>query len=141
MAVKRLRGRGSNSLREHFVRWEGLATNARPHLAEIVMLQPYLTAFDEVLGRIRTSLFEQDVQAAKASALVKGRREDVAKARDLRKRVTGLIKVYFGSDSEKLREFGLKPQVRSRRTPAGEAPEEQPGPSPAGNAGPPAAGE
>jgi hypothetical protein len=124
--------RGINSLRENFVRWEGLATNARPHLADIASLESYLTAFDEVLGRIRVSLFEQDVQTAKVSALVRARKDDVAKARDLRKRVTGLIRVHFGSDSEKLREFGLKPESRSRRKPAGEEPppETEPGPKP-----------
>jgi hypothetical protein len=140
--VKRARGRGSNSLRENFVRWEGLANNARSRLGEIAMLERYLTDFDEVLGRIRTSLFEQDVQAAKVSGLVHARRVDVAKARDLRKRVTGLVKVHFGSDSETLREFGLKPQVRVRRKPAGEEPEEQPEPAPLsrGGAAPLAAG-
>ncbi len=123
---------GINSLRENFVRWEGLATNARPHLGEIASLESYLTAFDEVLGRIRASLFEQDVQAAKTSDLVKTRKADLGRARDLRKRVLGLVKVHFGDDSEKLREFGIKPQSRSRRkSPPGESPEEPEEPAPA----------
>jgi hypothetical protein len=130
------RPRGINSLRDNFVRWEGLATNARPHLGDIAMLESYLTAFDEVLGRIRAALFEQDVLAAKSSELVRAREGDMARARDLRKRVTGLLRVHFGSDSEKLREFGMKPQARGRRKPAGEEPppeepkpEPEPGPS------------
>lgn len=119
-----------NSLRENFVRWEGLATNARLHQADIANLESYLTPFEEVLGRIRTSLFEQDVQAAKTRDLVKSRKADLVRARDLRKRVTGLIKVHFGSDSEKLREFGMKPEARGRRKPPGENPEEPEAPAP-----------
>jgi hypothetical protein len=109
-----------------------LATNARLHQADIANLESYLTPFEEVLGRIRASLFEQDVQAAKTRDLVKSRKADLVRARDLRKRVTGLIKVHFGTDSEKLREFGMKPEARGRRKPAGENPEEpapEPGPS------------
>jgi hypothetical protein len=119
-----------NSLRENFLRWEGLATNARLHQADIANLESYLTPFEEVLGRIRTSLFEQDVQAAKARDLVKSRKADLVRARDLRKRVTGLIKVHFGTDSEMLREFGMKPETRGRRKPLGENPEEPEGPGP-----------
>jgi hypothetical protein len=133
-----VRGRGINSLRENFVRWEGLATNARLHLGEIASLEGYLTAFDEVLGRVRASLFEQDVQTAKVKELMRARKDDITRARDLRKRVMGLIKVHFGTDSEKLHEFGIKPQPQSRRKPAGEEPpgtKPEPAPEPGPNEG------
>jgi hypothetical protein len=117
--------RSLNSLRENFARWQSFASNIRRHLAEMPHIESHLVAFEENLVRIQNALAEQDLLASRSGALLRGRANDVVQARSLRHRLVGQLVGHFGVDSEALKQFGLRPKVSKRRTPA---PPEEPAP-------------
>ncbi len=125
-----LRGR-SNTVRENLMRWQTLANNARPHLGEVAGLTEQLAALEEVLARLSKSVFDQEVFTMMLRELLSTRRADVVLARDLRKRVNGILIGHFGASNEKLRQFGLKPQIPGKRRKPAESTPEPPTPTPA----------
>lgn len=124
------------SMREQFARFQALASNLQAHLVELPGLAANHTAFEELVGRIQASLAEQDVLASRTSDLIRTREQDMKQALELRHRLAGQLQGQFGTTSERLREFGLKPRRRRpRRKPTAPPPEEPESP-PSGPAGP-----
>lgn len=121
----------SNSVRENLLRWQALANNSRLHAEEVAGLPEQLTSLEEVLARITSSLFEQEVHTMTLRNLLRTREADIVLARDLRQRVSGILIGHFGVRSEKLRQFGLKPQSSKRRRKPAEGEPEAPIPTPA----------
>jgi hypothetical protein len=114
-----------NTVRERFARFQSLASNLRPRLPEMPALADNHAAFEELVVRIQASLAEQDVLASRTSELIRTREEDMKQALELRHRLAGQLQGHFGTGSEKLREFGIKPRRRrSRRKSETPAPEE-----------------
>jgi hypothetical protein len=123
-AVPRVRRTGPGSLGETVAVWKALASNARTVLADMAHVVPDHTAFEESIAKVEASMAEQDILSARATALVHLRREDVARARSLRNKVVAHLQGKFGTESEKLREFGLKPRKRKvKPRPVEEEPE------------------
>ncbi len=126
----------ASSMREQFARFQSLASNLRTHLAELPGLAANHTAFEELVGRIQASLAEQDVLASRTSDLIRTREQDMKLALELRHRLAGQLQGQFGTTSERLREFGVKPRRRRSRRKAPEAPPpEAPQSPPSGPAG------
>jgi hypothetical protein len=125
------------SMREQFARFQSLASNLRTQLAELPGLAANHASFEEVVGRIQVSLAEQDVLASRTSDLIRSREQDMKLAVELRHRLAGQLHGEFGTTSERLREFGLKPRRRRTRRKSPEAPAPQaPETPPAGSTGP-----
>ena len=134
--VPRTRRTGPGSLGETMAVWKALASNAKTVLDEMPHVAADHKAFEEAIAKVEASMAEQDILSARATALVHLRREDVARARSLRNKVVAQLQGRFGTESEKLREFGLKPRKRKvKPKPLEEQPEpEKPEPE-AGVAG------
>jgi hypothetical protein len=98
-----------------FIRWDKLAANIRPYLADMPQATADHSRFDALLTRIRTSFHEQEVHTRRIAELIRLRKDDMVEARDLRNRLTAQLQGRFGLDSERLLEFAIKPRKRAAR--------------------------
>jgi hypothetical protein len=118
---------GPRSVPELATRSKALATNLRPHLAEMPHLAALHGELERVVARIEASIAEQDTLAARIRGLITARAEEMLQGRDVRNRLAAQLQGQFGLTSDELRGFGLKPRKRKlRRKPQEEVPPPEP---------------
>jgi hypothetical protein len=106
---------GPNSQGETLTVWDALSTAAKPQLADIPQAAADQAAFEGHIADIKVANAEQESLIAKLRDSYKTRREMAKQARILRNRIVSHLQSKFGPDSERLREFGLRPKGRSVR--------------------------
>jgi hypothetical protein len=113
---------GPNSQGETLTVWDALSTAAKPHLADNPQAAADQTALEGAIADIKAANAEQESLTARLRDSIKTRQEKAKQARILRNRIVTHLQSKFGPDSERLREFGLRPKGRVRRKSAANTP-------------------
>jgi hypothetical protein len=105
---------GRKSIAEKASVWKTLASNVRDRLPDMPQLADENAEFERLIGRIESSLVQQNTLRAEIGVLIRSRAVDLELARASRSRLVALIQGRLGTTTEELRGFGLKPRKRSR---------------------------
>jgi hypothetical protein len=104
----------SKSIAATATHWRTLANNLRDALPDMPHLAAEHAEFERLVARVESSLAEQNILQGRISVLIRGRVVDLEQGRELRSRLTAQLQGRFGSKSEALRQFGIKPRKRSK---------------------------
>jgi len=101
-------------LASQLIRWRILTEAVQDHLGDMPYVAQNNTQLDKLVAEILSSVAEQKALTARLRVVVRQREAKVAQARDLRSRIASAVVGQYGACSEKLKEFGLKPQKRRK---------------------------
>jgi hypothetical protein len=123
---------GPKSSGETLTVWDALSTTAKSELSDIPQAAADQASFEGAIADIKTANALQDSLTAQLRDSIKSRQEKTRQARVLRNRVVAHLQSKFGPDSERMRQFGLRPKgLANRRKSAPATPAIVPAPVPA----------
>jgi hypothetical protein len=105
----------NRTLTSLLIRWRILTEAVKDHLADLPYAAAQNARLDKLVAEILSSAAEQKALTARLRVVIREREAKVEQARDLRSRLTAAVIGRYGPRSEKLKEFGLKPQRRRKR--------------------------
>jgi ABC-type transporter Mla subunit MlaD len=119
------------SLAQHLSLWDRLATSARNNIQDLEGLQKVLETLETALGEVRALSRRQITLRAEVQQATRDLDAAKEKANQAAVQVNmGLLAVY-GSKSEKLTEYGLRPWRPRRRKAVPQDPQAEPASAPA----------
>ncbi len=104
------------SLAMQLMHWRILNDAVEENAGDLAHAVAHNRRFAKLLAEILSSVAEQKVLTARLQAVVRERQGKVLEVCDLRSRLAAAAVGRYGPRSEKLREFGLKPRRRPRRS-------------------------
>ena len=111
--------------------WKILNENLKARLSEIPLLAPLHAELEEQIAEAERLESEQEVHKMRLRITNEKRTEVEVRGRNLRSRLTSMLRGQFGSKSNELLQFGVKPRATARRRKPEAAPAAAPEPQPA----------
>jgi hypothetical protein len=100
---------------ENIRRMELLVANLTPVLEEVPQGKDKHTALDGLLVRAKQLDDEEEQLLGRLREASAQRRELTAEGTRIRRELGAILQAHYGFDNEKLIQFGIKPQVRTKR--------------------------
>lgn len=127
----------SRSRADVVLEWEKLGAAFRANPSVLIALEPVLQELDGLLAEVRTLGVQQDAQQAAVQQTTREIEERVKRGTLLASRLRNGAKAFYGTRTEKVIEFGIRPFRKPVRAPkvivqaAPEAPRNEAAPGPA----------
>jgi len=110
--------------------WEKLSAAYKANQPGLAGLEPVIQELDTLQAEVRTLGIQQDAQQAAVQQTTKEIEERVARGTLLATRVRSAAKAIYGTRTEKVLEFGVRPFRKRTRAPKIVFIEKEPGTSP-----------
>lgn len=105
----------NNSLGERRKHWKGLVAGSKANATELEVVRGYTTRLDELIPLTEQASTRQLLAQAEFQQSTRDQEVLVEEARELANRIRSGVRTIYGVRSEKLVEFGLKPQRKRAR--------------------------
>lgn len=105
----------ANSFGEQMKHWERIVAVSKENAADLELLSGYTNRLDELVPLTKQANTRQALAQAEFQQSTRDQEVLMEEARELALRIRHGVKSIYGSRSEKLVEFGLKPQRKRTR--------------------------
>jgi hypothetical protein len=105
----------ANSFGERMKHWEGLVAGSKANSTDLEIVRGYTTRLDELIPLTKQANTRQLLAQAEFQQSTRDQEALVEEARELANRIRNGVRTLYGVRSEKLVEFGLKPQRKRGR--------------------------
>ena len=107
--------KSGNSLTDFVARWERLLAGAEANKDDMPALERWRTQLEAAASDVKAACQRRDQLEAEAREATRELRTLFGLGRDLASRFQSGVRLLYGRRSPKLREFGMKPLLRTRK--------------------------